>query len=436
MSTELTAPTKVEVKVDPIATALVAAGVTSARIEQLSKYDELLVLPDPTTQEEADVFKLAQFECRDLRNAAVSTLKALRDPHIRMQKLIVGEENRIVATIDKYEGPLKTKRDAYAKLLEQRMAEDVARHKAKNDARKERMATVGFRFNPLSKEYELPGFASIDEEGVSGINVDDLQFAEWLLDLEKQVAEHREREEEKERTAKIAADALAKEQEAKELAAKLEAERIAAAEAEIERKQNELYAREKQMNARVNEGRKNELIAAGMTLDDPDDGLPFGPSLVLVDMCLPVHELFAMTDEQYAKALVEAREQKAELDEYNRQREEEARAQRAIEEQERAAREKQLQEEAAKKAVEDERIRVATEMKARLEKEELQAKEGAEKLAAAGDKGLVEQYIERLKDLHDTIPVLTSSIGRSAMKTLDKQLSDTKGMLTSLLKDL
>ena len=410
-----------------VQTKLADANITEAHLANL-KAELLPLAAEPITDDaRAALVKGALRKVSNTKGIIERICKVGRRPALLAQRAWIAAENELTAVTEEIQKPLKARMDEWEAIAAAKQAEEVARWTAKINARKERMATVGFRFNPLTKEYELPGFASINEEGVIGLNVDDLQFAEWLLDLERQVTEHRERQEEEERTRRIAAEALAEKQ-------RVEADRIAAAQAELARKQNEMDAREAAMNAKVNEARKNELIAAGMTLDDPDDGLPFGPSLVLVDMYLPVYNLHSMTDEQYAKALGEAKEQAAELEQHNKQMVEVERIRREQQEKERLAREEQMKAEAAERAVAEERERAQRLRDAEEEAAARAAQKEVERIASMGDKGLVEQLSAYL--VCAPVPDLHTAVGQHGMARVRKHLVDLTNMVNSIAKDL
>ena len=412
-----------------VQTKLADANITEAHLANL-KAELLPLAEEPITDDaRAALVKGALRKVSNTKGIIERICKVGRRPALLAQRAWIAAENELTAVTEEIQKPLKARMDEWEAIAAAKQAEEVARWTAKINARKERMATVGFRFNPLTKEYELPGFASINEDGVIGLNVDDLQFAEWLLDLERQVTEHRERQEEEERTRRIAAEALAEKQ-------RVEADRIAAAQAELERKQREMEAREAQMNARVNEARKNELIAAGMTLDDPDDSLPFGPALVLVDMCLPVHNLHSMTDEQYAEAIAEAKRQAAELEEYNKQKAEVERLQREQQEKERLAREEAMKAEAAEEALRQERQRVAAEQERQEKEKERLAQQEAEERAQRGDVEKVMDFLAHTQMLIERVPELKSAIGQSAMRSYTKQLMDIHASMVKLSKEL
>lgn len=398
-------------------------------LEQM-KADYLPLLDTPITdKKQLEVVKAARMNFKNTRLEGVQRLDAGCKALYANWKLWVKARDTFEKKFSDEEEKFRAKEKEFEEAQEREFLRIAQEEQRRVAARKERMFQIGFRFN--GSKYILEGFAELTENEVSGLGVDDLQLGEWLNDLERQVAEHKERQEEEERTRRIAAEAL-------EAAQKAEAARIAAAQAELARKQNEMDAREAQMNARVNEARKNELIAVGCVeytdIEGQVVGVPTG--MGGYGHVYGVAELNIIPEENWVAIVQMCKEEKQEYEESARQREIVARHLREKEEQERLAREEQMKAEAAQKAVEAERSRLAAEAEAKKKQEELLAQQAAEKLAAAGDKGLVEQYIERLKDLHDTIPVLTSSIGRSAMKSLDKQLAETKGMLTSLLKDL
>ena len=396
-----------------------------AMLEQM-KADYLPVLDIPITdKKQLEASKAARMNFKNTRLEGVARLDAGCKALYANWKLWVKARDTFEKKFSDVEELFRANEKAFEEAEERKFLEIAQAEQRRVAARKERMFQIGFKFD--GSKYILEGFAELTENEVSGLGVDDLQLGEWLNDLERQVAEHKERQEEEERTRRIAAEALAAEQKRKD-------EEAAAKLAEIERREKEMQAREAAMNAKVNEARKNELIAAGMTLDDPDDALPFGPSLVLVDMCLPIHELCHMTDEQYAEAIAEAKRQKAELDEYNRQREEDARVLREQQEQERIAREEQMKAEAAERAVAEERERVEAEHRRQEEEKERAAYKEAERIASMGDKGLVEQLSAYL--VCAPVPDLHTAVGQHGMARVRKHLVDLTNMVNSIAKDL
>jgi len=423
-----------KIEPDPIGTALIAAGVTSASIEALAKdYGELAARTQPLeTPEEYEVVKRAQLSCRDVRTAVTAALKTERDEAVRYQKFVIQEEKRILAQIATTEEPLKKLREDYDNRILLAQQEEARQWQEKMNLRKQAAFDVGYTFNGsaylLDRENgEAPWV--LREDQVAGMAMSD--EALYAL-LEAQAAELK-------MTQGIKAEAEAKaeeERQAQEAEVAKRMAEMAAAQEELERKQREMEAREAAMNAKVNEARKNELIAAGMTLDDPDDSLPFGPALVLVDMCLPVHNLHSMTDEQYAEAIAEAKRQAAELEEYNKQKAEVERLQREQQEKERLAREEAMKAEAAEEALRQERQRVAAEQERQEKEKERLAQQEAEERAQRGDVEKVMDFLAHTQMLIERVPELKSAIGQSAMRSYTKQLMDIHASMVKLSKEL
>lgn len=401
-----------------------------AMLEQM-KADYLPVLDIPINdKKQLDIVKAARINFKNTRLEGVGRLDAGCKALYANWKLWVKARDTFEKKFEDVEVLFREKEKAFEDAEEQKALAEAKAWAERMNLRKQAAFDIGYYFNGVAylldrENGEAPWV--LNEDQVAGMAMSD-EALYTLLDA--QAAELK-------MTREIKAEAEAKAEEerlAKEAAAKAEADRIAAAQAEIERKEKEMAEKERKMNDRINEVRKAELIAAGMTLDDPDDGLPFGPSLVLVDMCLPVHALHSMTDEQYTEAIAEAKRQKAELDEYNRQREEEARVQRERQEQERIAREEQLKAEAAQRAIAEERERVEREREAKEREEALRAQQEADRIASMGDKELVEQLSLYL--VSAPIPELHTAIGKHGMERVRKHLDELIKMVNAIAKDL
>lgn len=436
MSTALTAPTKIEA--DPIGTALKAAGVTSAAIEALAKdFGELAARTQPLeTPEEYEVVKRAQLSCRDVRTAVTSALKIERDEAVKYQKFVIQEEKRILAQIATTEEPLKKLREDYDNRILLAQQEEARQWMEKMNLRKQAAFDIGYYFNGqaylLDRENgEAPWV--LREDQVAGMAMSD--EALYAL-LEAQAAELK-------MTREIKAEAEAKakeEQKAQAAAIQAEADRIAAAQAELARKQNEMDAREAQMNARVNEARKNELIAVGCgTYSDRGEeivGVPTG--IGGWGHVYGVADLASIPEENWAAIVQMCKEEKEAYEEGARQREIVARHLREQQEQERIAREEALKAEAAQKAVEAERSRLAAEAEAKKKQEELAAQQAAEKALQASDREKVESLAHRLccEFIVAPLPEMKSATGKAAMKVYARQLTEIHASMIVLSKEL
>lgn len=247
MSNELTAPTTVGV--DPINTALVAAGVTSASIEQLAKdYGELAQLTEITSDEQREVVHKAQMAHRDIRVAVVAALKEEREEAVRYQKFVVSEEKRIVGTIEKTELPLKKLKDDWDHKIELKAQEEARQWVEKMNLRKQAAFDIGYYFNGQSylldrENGEAPWV--LREDQVAGLAMSD--EALYAL-LEAQAAElrmTREIKAEADAKAKEEAEALAAEQRKRDEEAQTKLQEIERREKEMAEK--ERIAREKQL---------------------------------------------------------------------------------------------------------------------------------------------------------------------------------------------
>jgi len=426
MSQELTAPPTVQE--DPIGTALIAAGVTSAAIEQLAKdYGELAQLTEITSDEQRDVVHRAQMAHRDIRVAVVAALKEEREQAIRYQKFVVSEEKRIVGTIEKTELPLKKLKDDWDHKAELKALEEAKKWAERMNLRKQAAFDIGYYFNGahylLDRENGEPPWV-LAEDQIGGLAMSDETL--YAL-LEAQAAELK-------MTREIKAEAEAKAQEEREAqaaAAKAEADRLAAAQAEIERREKEMQAREAAMNAKVNEARKNELLAMGCEVGDLYVGVRAADGKFM-DILQDVTRLYVRSDAEWES-------DKAQYAEKIRQRDEEARVRREQQEQERIAREEQLKAEAAQRAVEAERLRIAQEQEAKEKAQELLEEQEREKALQASDKEKVDSLAHSLYcefiDM-DPLPVLKSAIGQAAMKSYAKQFRDIHASMVKLSNEL
>lgn len=422
MSTALTAPTKIEA--DPIGTALKAAGVTSAAIEALAKdFGELAARTQPLeTPEEYEVVKRAQLSCRDVRTAVTSALKIERDEAVKYQKFVIQEEKRILAQIATTEEPLKKLREDYDNRILLAQQEEARQWMEKMNLRKQAAFDVGYYFNGqaylLDRENgEAPWV--LREDQVAGMAMSD--EALYAL-LEAQAAELK-------MTREIKAEAEAKaeeERQAQAAAQKAEADRLAAAQAELERKQKEMEEKERQMNAKVNEARKNELLAMGCEVGDLYVGVRAADGKFM-DILQDVSRLYVRSDAEWES-------DKAQYAEKIKQRDEDVRVQREQQWQERLAREEAMKKEAAERAVAEERERVEAEHR-RQEEEKVRADYmEAERIASMGDRGLVEQLSAYL--VCAPVPDLHTAVGQHGMARVRKHLVDLTNMVNSIAKDL
>lgn len=371
-------------QLDPtrINTELEKANVTEAILRRLRENAAPLLGKPITNKAEYELVHAAERACAKVRTTAIAICKRERDPAIAYQKAVITREKEVVAEIEAIEAPLKKMKADFNGIMERRMQEDAMRQAAKIKARKDRLFAIGFRFD--GEKYDLPGFTSLTEEDVSGAGVDDLQLGEWLNSIEREVNEHREREAEKERTAKIAADALAKQQ-------REEAERQAAVAAEQERRAKELADKEAAMNARILNARRAELRAVGcVSLTAPSDA-----------------EVLEMDDAAFAETLAY---EKA-ITEANIKAQREADAKAAAE---RKANEERIAAEAVKRA---EAERIAAEARAKEEEEERAAK--------MSDAAKFRAYHAALMAVK--VPEMKSKAGQ-------KKIADVLAQLGSMLK--
>jgi hypothetical protein len=415
MSQELTAPNKVGI--DPITTALVAAGVTSASIEQLAKdYGELAQLAEVTTEEEYEQVHRAQLAHRDIRVAVVAALKSEREEAVRYQKLVVSEEKRIVSLIERTEAPLKKLKDDWNHKEELKIQEAARLWAERMNLRKQAAFDIGYYYNGqhylLDRENgEAPWV--LNEDQIAGMAMSD-EALYTLLDA--QAAELK-------LTREIKAEAEARAEEerlAKEAAAKAEADRIAAAQEELERKQKEMEEKERQMNARVLKSRTDAIQAVGGAVHG-DGGWGW------LEFRKPASEVLAMSEEGFSAFVSEIKDRRIEWDT-------DQELQRQKQEQERIAREEQMRAEAEERGRQAEAARQA-QAKADEEKEKaLLAQQEADRIASIGDKGLVEQLSAHLACA--PVPDLRTAIGKHGMARVRKHLVELINMVNAIAKDL
>lgn len=382
-----------------------------AALEQM-KADYLPILDTPITdKKQLAVVKEARMNFRNTRLEGVRRLdegcKALYANHRLWVAARDGFEEKFSAVEEKF---LEKERE-FEKREERKFLEQAQAEAARVKARKDRLFEMGFRFD--GKKYVLEGFTSLEEEDVSSLGVNDLELGEWLNELQQQVTEHREREEEKERTARIAQDALQKQQEE-------EAARLLALSQENDRRAAEIAQKEAAMNAKIIESRKNELIAAGMALNDALGDVC--EELVLGDMLVEVQHLHLDGEAEFMVLVEQAKDQKLQRDKYL---EEQAR----VAEELRQKNEARIREEARLKGIADEQARVAREAEEIKLLDEAAATAEAERVAGLDDKGKILMVIEGYRQLR--VPALTSEAGIALMK----RLRDGKALFVKLCED-
>jgi hypothetical protein len=378
-----------------------------AMLEQM-KADYLPVLDIPITdKKQLEASKAARMNFKNTRLEGVARLDAGCKALYANWKLWVKARDTFEKKFSDVEELFRSNEKAFEEAEERRFLEIAQAEQRRVAARKERMFQIGFKFD--GSKYILEGFAELTENEVSGLGVDDLQLGEWLNDLERQVAEHKERQEEEERTRRIAAEAMAAEQKRKD-------EEAAAKLAEIELREKEMQAREAAMNTKVNEARKNELLAMGCEVGDLYVGVRAADGKFM-DILQDVTRLYVRSDAEWES-------DKAQYAEKIKQRDEEARVRR----------EQQLQREAAERAVAEERERVEAEHRRQEEEKERAAYKEAERIASMGDKGLVEQLSAYL--VCAPVPDLHTAVGQHGMARVRKHLIDLTNMVNSIAKDL
>jgi hypothetical protein len=368
-----------EVATKPLNMAEVKQGIQKYEqaLEQM-KADYLPLLNTPITdKKQLEVVKAARMNFKNTRLEGVSRLdagcKALHANWKLWVKARDTYEKKFSDEEEKFREAEKVFEDAEArKFLEIAQAEQ-----RRLASLKERMYEVGFKYDGI--KYVLEGFAEITEAEIAGLSVDYVQIGEWLNNLERQVAEHKEREEELARTAKVAADALAKQQQE-------EADRLAMVAQEQARREKELADKEAAMNARILNTRLTDLKAVRATTTKPNV------------------EVLAMSDTEWTAYLIEAK-RVAEIFEEERKKADERAAKARKEEEERIAKE------AVEKA---ERDRIAAELKAKEDEQE--------RLAKMSDSAKFTAYREAL--LAVPVPELKSKAGRARMSAVVVELKN------------
>lgn len=394
-------------------------------LEQMTA-DYLPLLKTPISdKKQLEVVKAARMNFKNTRLEGVQRLDAGCKALYANWKLWVKARDTFEAKFSREEELFRAKEKEFEEAEERKFLEIAQAEQRRVAARKERMYEIGFKFD--GRKYILDGFAELTEDEVSGLGVDDLQLGEWLSDIERQVIEHKERQEEAARTAKIAADALAAQQ-------KAEADRIAAAQAELERKQQEMEQKERLMNARIYVDRRKQL---------DDQRLIFsGEKAIWIsdDTRVALDDIATISQDDWDAYVLKATEvrrlQDIEMEKLRIREEEEMKVWREKEEAERLEREQKLREEAAARAVEEERSRVAAEAEAEEKKKELLAQQEQERIAAQGDKGRILHIVDQLNEVIQGLPEMNSAVGQHTHKTLTKQLGDIVRMLETASKDL
>lgn len=377
----------VAIDVSRIDQQLIKVNVTDAVISRLHiDYAHLAEKPIET-KEEYDIVHRADMNMRDLQTLTVSTCKKGREQAIAEQKAWIAKEREVVGRIAEVRDPVTARKDEWNEI-EQRKMEEAAQVIARMiEARKKRLFDVGFRFD--GTKYVLDGFAECTEEQINGKPGDELEFADWISNLERQVNEHREREEEKARIKKIADDALAAQQ-------KAEAERQAQVAAEQQRKADELAAKEAEINGRVLAGRVTQIIAAG-GVEYPDGSIGFGATVSSAS------EIIGMEETAFATMVELVREKARVFAETLKEQEKQREA-------ERIDREARIAKEAVERA---ERERIAAEARAKEEE--------AERVAKMSDGAKLKDYHRLL--LAVPIPEMKSKAGQDAIARIGSILN-------------
>lgn len=407
MSQELTAPDKLGT--DSIAIALVEAGVPSARIEALAtEYADLVAIqtiPDGDDELYERVHK-ADMACRDIESTIEAVMKELRDDAVKWQRFVLRERDAKMELVGATRNPLKKLKADYKQRAELRVLEESKRWAEKMNLRKSRVFALGYRFDGNSKTYELPGFTSLTEEDIVGMGTGDEKFDALLSGLEQEVAEHLERQEEAARTAKIAADALAAQQ-------KAEADRLAAAQAELERKQQE-------MNQRLNDMRKSELRAIGCVVGELYVGAT-GANGAFINLLQDATQLYVRNDKEWESDKLMWAERVR--DEERKAKAEQAAVDTAM---------------AASSGISEGDPLVDETMDFLADKDRVKALSDAVQGedSAQGDKGRIMKVTEVLRAVITDIPEMNSAVGQHTRKTLVKQLGDIVRMLETASKDL
>lgn len=242
---------------------LAIAGVTESSFAALREEADALSTLEPKS--DADIAALQKVITKGTR--LCTTISEAIEPGKKwahaLHKAYTSNENEFIGTVKAIIEPLKAKKGTYVARKEQEEREALEARERLIRARFTALEGFGF-----TRRTAMAGGEDLYINGETTIAVayvteaDDTVWGNVLKGIEIAWNEEQER----------------KAQEAE--AAAQEAERIRLAQEDIERKQRELKEQQDAFNAKINEARKNELLALGCELDANGDAFVFIPKHV------------------------------------------------------------------------------------------------------------------------------------------------------------
>lgn len=184
----------------------------------------------------------------NVRNNIVRICKKGREAAIMEQRAWISKEKELVGVVEAMEKPLVALKEAYVAEQERIEREELERKEASIKARFVAIEALGFR-----RETAIDGDDTY-RLGSTVLLVTDISMSDgdrWTNIL---------------RSAQVVAEEIAMAEGVRQQ----EEERVKKEAAELEARRKELEAREAAMNARINEARKNELLALGWELRGSD----------------------------------------------------------------------------------------------------------------------------------------------------------------------
>lgn len=394
------------------------ANITEMSLAQLA--DELADLAklDPNKNGNKQLIQGGITKAKSTRNNIVRICKKGREFHIQSQKAWIQQERELVAVVEAAEKPLQDIKDRWVAEEERIEREELERQETAIRARLVAIERFGFsrRTGSIDKsaDYYTNGITTIE---MSAITMSDEEV--WGNVLKGIEIAWNEEQERKAKEAEAAAH---------------EAERIRLAQEDIERKQRELKEQQDAFNAKINEARKNELLALGCEIWVSDEG-DGSYDVELVGVKTTGVQRFAIFSDQLA-GFTDA--------EWLYEKEVAANAV-SIREKDKAdaARRKKVEEDRiAAEAVERERQRAALQAKldeeARIENEKRAQEAEAQRIAAMGDVEHLDRFYDALSKLGVEMynQPLTSEIAKHGVKMALPHLDHAMSVINGVLEDL
>lgn len=221
------------------------AGVTESSFAALKEEAQALSLMDVSSDADAQAIQKVITKGVRLCSTISATIEPGKKWAHQLHKAYTSNENEFLGTVKAIIEPLKQKKEAWVAKKEQAEREELERQQAVIKARFAALEVFGFtrRTGVGREDYFSNGTTELEIIAVSSANDE-----AWAIMLTSAQEAYND---EQDRIKAAEAARLADEERVKKEAAELEARR------------KELEAREAAMNARINEARRAQLIAAG-----------------------------------------------------------------------------------------------------------------------------------------------------------------------------